>query len=118
MSSNNEDYLYISRYNMLFQKEEGGYYPILYDCKEVNGEIEGLAIEPNSILENWIMFVKYAFKQPSKNSNKIKQGNLYLFQWYLSINQIISVMSFKGDIWDIMACRQVGRMFAPLYSDI
>ena len=105
---NGEEYLYISKYSMLFQKEDEGYYPILYDCKEVNGEIEGKQIEANSILGSWIMFVKYALKVPSKNSNKIKQGNLYLFQWYLSINQIISVMSFRGESWNVMACRQVG----------
>ena len=103
---------------MLFQKENAGYYPLLYDCEIINEEVHGKMIEPNSIIGNWVMFVKYALKTPSKNSSEIKQGNLYLFQWYLSISQIASVMSFKGDMHNVMACRQVGRMFAPLYSDI
>ena len=103
------DLLYIEKYKILFQKEENGYYPLLYDCEVINGEVHGKIIEPNSIIGNWVMFVKYALKTPSKNSSKIKQGNLYLFQWYLSINQILSVMSFKGESWNVMACRQVGK---------
>lgn len=105
----NNDLLYIEKYKILFQKEENGYYPLLYDCEVINGEVHGKIIEPNSIIGNWVMFVKYALKTPSKNSSKIKQGNLYLFQWYLSINQILSVMSFKGESWNVMACRQVGK---------
>ena len=103
-----DKYIYIEPYKMLFIHEDGGYYPLYYDCVKTENGYEGKTIKTNTILGNWLMYVKHSFKTPSKNSNKVIQGNLYLYQWYLSIQVIISVMEFKGDMWNIMACRQVG----------
>ena len=104
--------LYIPKYKILYEfSKDGGYYPILYNCEKLpDGSYNGETINPNSIIGNWVMYVRTTFKTPSKNSSKVIQGNLYLYQWYLSIQIILSVMSFKGDKFSIMACRQVGRI--------
>ena len=64
-----EKYIYIEPYKMLFILEDGGYYPLYYDCKKTENGYEGKVIKSDTILGNWLLYVKHSFKIPSKNSS-------------------------------------------------
>lgn len=102
--------LYISKYKMLFELDDNGeYYPLLYDCEIVEGKLKGKFIEPYSILGYWIMYVKWSFKEENKLTDEIKQGNLRLFQWKLSIDMLLDIAELNNSKRAIMATRQSGK---------
>lgn len=109
-----DDYLYIAEYELLFEiNSDGEYYPLIYDCKIVDGQYEGILIEPNSIFAYWINFIKWSYRTESKQTGEFKKGNLRLFQWKLSIDLIKDLMMLNNSKWATMATRQSGRQICP-----
>lgn len=109
-----DDTLYIRKYNMLFQKDDNEqYYPLLYDCEIVDGNLTGKVIEPYSIIGYWIMYVKWSFKEENKLTDEIIQGNLRLFQWKLSIDMLLDLVALKNAKRATMATRQSGERTCP-----
>lgn len=105
-----EKQLYISKYKMLFELDDNGeYYPLLYDCEVVEGKLKGKFIEPYSIIGYWIMYVKWSFKEENKLTDEVKQGNLRLFQWKLSIDMLLDIVELNNSKRAIMATRQSGK---------
>ncbi len=107
-----EDLIYLDKHKVLLKRQdETGYTPIAYNVTiNDEGEFEGTEIYDGDIIFDWIIYVKKSMQDYSKKTNKVIQGNLYAWQWGLSIEFINDVMSFNADMWDISISRQSGRV--------
>lgn len=104
------DLLYLEKHKVLLSKIDNGYTPIAYNVSiNEDEEYEGIEIKEGDIIFDWIIYVKKSMQDYSKKTNKIIQGNLYAWQWGLSIEFINDVMNFNADMWDISISRQSGK---------
>lgn len=108
------DLLYLKEHKLLLVRNLNGFMPIMYNVKsfdENTGECEGIEIKEDcGIIFDWVLYIKKSMQEVSKKNGKIVRGNLYAWQWGLSIEFINDVMSFNADVWDISVSRQSGRV--------
>lgn len=107
-----EDIFYLKEHKVLFGKDEyGEYVPTHYNVAvdDRGTPIEGTEIVDGDILFDWLVYVKETMKTRSAKTGKWRNGNLYMYQWGVSINIVLDIMSFKADIWDIAWSRQSGK---------
>lgn len=106
-----DDVIYLEKHKILLKKNENGkFYPLAYNVK-INdvGSYEGIIIEEGNIIFDWIIYIKKAMQYPSKKYGKIMEGNLYLWQWGLSVELLSDIINFTADMWDVAVSRQAGK---------
>lgn len=106
-----DNLLYLEKHKVLLtRKDKNGYIPIAYNV-ELNddGEYSGVIIQEGDIIFDWIMYIKKSMQYHSKKTGVMMGGNLYNWQWGLSVEFINDVINFTADIWDISISRQSGR---------
>lgn len=65
--------------------------PVAYDCKVVDGEIQGKEIKKGSFIYDFIMFIRYSERKKissGKNFGKTKDGFLEIFQWIFALKAL------------------------------
>jgi hypothetical protein len=106
-----DNLLYLEKHKVLLkQNGNNGYLPIAYNVIVNSEGYEGVAIDEGDIIFDWMLYIKKSMQYPSKKNNKMVEGNLYAWQWGLSIEFINDVINFTADIWDISVSRQSGNV--------
>jgi hypothetical protein len=86
------DTLYIEEMGVLFTRASTGFFePIAYECKKVNGEIQGKEILKGSFLYDFIMFIRFSERKQKTSGKKFgeyKDGFLEIFQWIFALKTL------------------------------
>lgn len=90
MASNN--ILYMQDIKTLFVRATTGFFePVAYNCKEVNGEHEGMEILKGDFIYDFLIFIRYSErkeKMSGKKLFKIEDGFLDVFQWSFALKAL------------------------------
>lgn len=90
MASN--DTLYMEEIGVLFLRASTGFFePVAYNCKIINGEIQGQEIKKGSFIYDFIMYIRYSERKQitsGKKFGKYHDGFLDLFQWIFALKAL------------------------------
>ena len=84
--------------NILFLKNmsNGAYEPVMYECREEDGEYIGKKILPNTLYHDLIKFVRRISEETDKTTGKKGIGYFELYQWNVALIAIKAFAELKS----------------------
>ena len=99
MASN--DTLYLQDIGVLFLRASTGFFePIAYDCKIINGEIQGTEVKKGSFIYDFIMYIRFSERKKITSGKKFgtyHDGFLDLFQWIFALKALKITSKMNAD---------------------